>query len=81
MLIDASMCRVCCRCVVQVKKTLLRWKPDWEGAARYYRDAVKAYKMSGDHVGTIQGQNKGSREHTEQEEEEGRRNDSSVHVG
>lgn len=28
--------------------TLLRWKPDWEQAARYYREAVKLYKLCGD---------------------------------
>ena len=27
--------------------TLLRWKPDWEQAARYYREASKYYKLSG----------------------------------
>jgi len=36
--------------------TLLRWKPDWEAAARHYREACKAYKLSGDTNGTIQGQ-------------------------
>jgi tetratricopeptide (TPR) repeat protein len=29
------------------KKTFLRWKPDWELAARHYREAVKYYKGSG----------------------------------
>lgn len=27
--------------------TILRWKPDWEGAARYYREACKYYKLTG----------------------------------
>ena len=37
-----------------VKKTLTRWKPDWESASRYYRDAVKAYKLGDDDEKTIQ---------------------------
>lgn len=32
-----------------------RWKPDWEAAARYYRDAVKYFKLSGDHFATVDG--------------------------
>lgn len=28
--------------------TLLRWKPDWEQAARFYRESVKFYKLAGD---------------------------------
>ena len=39
---------------VSTKKTLTRWKPDWEGATRYYRDAVKLYKLSNDDEKTIQ---------------------------
>ena len=53
----------------QVKKTFTRWKPDWEGAARYYREAVKAYKMSGDTAGTIQGQGRETEEHMRGETE------------
>jgi len=41
--------------------TLLRWKPDWEAAARHYREACKAYKLSGDTNGTIQGQSQRGR--------------------
>ena len=37
------------------KKTLTRWKPDWESASRFYRDAVKAYKVGDDDEKTIQG--------------------------
>ena len=36
------------------KKTLTRWKPDWEGASRFYRDAVKAYKLADNDAKTIQ---------------------------
>ena len=43
-------------CSLQTGTTLLRWKPDWEGAAVAYREAVKMYKISGDTTGTIQGQ-------------------------
>ena len=39
---------------LSTKKTLTRWKPDWEGASRYYRDAVKLYKLAGDDEKTIQ---------------------------
>lgn len=35
------------------KKTLTRWKPDWEQAARFYREAVKYYKMGNDESKTI----------------------------
>lgn len=28
--------------------TLTRWSPDWEQSARYYRDSIKYYKLSGD---------------------------------
>lgn len=34
--------------------TLLRWKPDWEQAARFYREAVKYYKLAGDFKSAIQ---------------------------
>ena len=39
---------------VSTKKTLTRWKPDWESAARFYRDAVKLYKVGDDDEKTIQ---------------------------
>lgn len=31
----------------KVSTNLFRWKPDWEQAARYYREAAKYYRMSG----------------------------------
>jgi len=31
----------------------LRFAPDWEAAARHYREAVKLFKISGDHSATI----------------------------
>ena len=40
--------------VCSTKKTLTRWKPDWESASRFYRDAVKLYKVGDDDEKTIQ---------------------------
>jgi len=35
------------------KKAWNRWNPDWESAGRFYREAVKAYKLAGDDKKTI----------------------------
>ena len=48
------------------KKTLTRWKPDWEGASRYYRDAVKLYKLANDDEKTIQACRESAIAHDEQ---------------
>ena len=39
---------------LSTKKTLTRWTPDWESAGRFYRDAVKLYKLAGEDERTIQ---------------------------
>jgi len=45
--------------------TLLRWKPDWEAAARFYRESVKHYRLSGDHVGCVQAMRESAIAHKE----------------
>jgi tetratricopeptide (TPR) repeat protein len=41
------------KAVKYTKKTLTRWKPDWDQASRFYREAVKHFKIAGDDDRTI----------------------------